>query len=217
MPLLRLLIMFFLVFSFPGCKTTKTFHKVMISTHPLMEQQLTPSGDAVTFENEGIWGAVRPVSHGEMKDLSSLSGEWDFQNPFWELYDEYQMPIIFYLLIENRSSSAISFNPTASLSLFYGGEPLFPIEYEDLYQDLYNVRGGGAKLERIRRMLFRSYQTIMPNEHVRGLLLFRRPDAWRIKSKDILFRIRRLYVGGREIDFLIPFKMEVEKVKIPSP
>ncbi len=189
----------------------------MINTHPLMEKQLTPSGDAVTFEGEGIWGAVRPVSYQEFSDLSALNGEWDFQNPFEELYDEYQMPIVFYLLIENRSGSAISFNPTASLSLLYGDEPLFPIEYDDLYRDLYNVRGGGAKLQQMKKMLFRSYQTIMPKEYTKGLLLFRRPDAWRIKSKDIFFRISRIYVGGSEIDFLIPFQMEVEKVKIPSP
>jgi hypothetical protein len=189
----------------------------MINTHPLMEEQLTPSGDAVTFEGEGIWGAVRSLSYQEFSDLSALNGEWSFQNPFEELYHEHKMPIVFYLLIENRSGSTISFSPTASLSLLYGNEPLFPIEYDDLYQDLYSVRGGGEKLQQMKKMLFRSYQTIMPKEYARGILLFRRPDAWRIKSKDIFFRISRIYVGGSEIDFLIPFQMEVEKIKVPSP
>jgi hypothetical protein len=181
------------------------------------EKQLTPSGDAVTFENNGIWGAVRPLTYREFTMPASLSSEWNFQSPFESLYDEYHMPIVFYLMIENRSEVSISFNPTASFSLFHGSKPLFSIQYDDLYQDLYLSRGGNAQLNLIRKLLLRSYVTLNPGETVRGLLLFRRPAAKNRESEEVLFSARRIYAGENELDFLIPFRLDMEKTLMPSP
>jgi hypothetical protein len=198
-----------------SCKTILGY-KIFIHPDPVLGDQITPSGDTVTFEENGIWVAVRPLDYHEFNAPSSQNSEWDFPNPFEGVYDEYKMPIVIYLMIENRSDLSISFNPTASFSLFLGMKPLFPIQYEDLYHDLYMSRGADTRLNLIRKMLLRSYLTLNPGESVRGLLLFKRPRARERKSVKILFRARRIYSGNDEFDFIIPFVLDMEKITEPS-
>jgi hypothetical protein len=208
-PLLVLLVLF-------GCRSTNSYYKVSILMDPAMEEKLAPSGDAVTFEEEGIWGALQPLNYENLSNPVSVNREWADGNPFEGVFDEEKMPIVFYLLIENRSESAFTFNPSSSISLFFERAPLFAIEYDDFYQDLYLIRGGEERLAKIRKMLFRSYQTLQPGEQARGLLFFKRPDPKKIKSREILFYVRRVYMGKREFTFTIPFLLQMEQVKRPA-
>jgi len=217
MPLMRIILILVLCLYFPACKTAKSLYKISITPDVRMGQEISPPGNAVNFEKEGIWGAVRPVSCQDLTAPSSLNREWDFKNPFEGIYDEAGMPIAFYLLIENRSDSSITFNPSSSFSLTDAGAPLFTIEYDDLYQDLYDSEKGAGQLENIRKMLFRSYQTLGPGEHALGLLLFRRPDEPKIKSKELSFHIHRIYAGSREINFAISFKIRMEEIPDAPP
>lgn len=212
----RFLVLALAIVSLCACRTTQPYYKISVLPDPRVQDWLTPSGDSVSFEKEGIWGAVQTVPYEALAQPSTLNREWTFANPFDLLYDSHNMPIVFNLLIENRSDTAITFNPSAGFSLIFKGAPLFPIGYDDLYQDLYGSRDGEARLEKIRKMLFRSYMTLNPGERTRGVLLFRRPDPARIKDTEILLQLHDIYSGKKTMEFIIPFRIEMEKMKIPA-
>ena len=210
----RLVISLLLLLSLCHCRTTETYYKIAIHMNPAVENQLTPDGDAVMIDKEGLWGAIRPVTYEELSLPVSLYSDWDFEDPFEGIFDEKMMPIVFYLLLENRSETPIIFNPSVSFSVFYEREPLFTIEYDDFYQDLYDVRGSDEQLKKIKKLLIRSYQTLNPGEQARGLLFFKRPDEEKRKPKELLFQIRRVFVEKREITIAVPFQLQMEKVEI---
>lgn len=200
-----------------GCKTTQTVYKMSVAANPAIAAETSQSGGAVTFEAEGIWGGILPLDYTELDNPSALESRWNFENPFAGLYAENHEPIIFYLIMENRSDVSVSFNPSSSFSLYFGGAPLFAIEYDDLYQLLYHSGGQETQLANIKKMLFKSHLTLLPGEHARGLLFFRRPDAAKRKSQELLFRIERIHVGKEDIEFLLPFVLTMEKIEEPKP
>lgn len=200
-----------------GCKTGPHLYRMSVTPGPDLASQLDPSGKAVTFEEQGIWGALMPLPFASIDFPVDVDPRWDFANPFQGLYAEYKKPIAFYLILENRSDVAISFNPSASFSLLLEGWPLFPIEYDDLYQALYDTPGGSRRLEGMRKMLLRSYVTLRPGEHIRGLLLFKRPDPGVRQAKELTFRIQRIFTGKGEVDFLLPFRITMKKVTPLTP
>ncbi len=200
-----------------GCKTGPHLYRMSVTPDPGLAGRLDPSGRAVTFEESGIWGALMPLPFAALDIPGDVDPRWDFANPFQGLYATYKKPIAFYLILENRSDVAISFNPSASFSLMLEGWPLFPIEYDDLYQALYDTHDGSRRLEGMKKMLLRSYVTLQPGEHTRGLLLFKRPEPGARQAKELTFRIQRIFAGKEEVDFLLPFRITMEKVTPLAP
>ncbi len=210
----RTLTITLLCFLLAGCKTGESLYRISLAPMPPTEGELLAESGTVTFEKEGVWGALWPLSHEELGRPSSINREWTFPDPFDGLYDEYAMPVVFYLVLENRSDRAFAFNPSTSFSLIDASVPLFSIEYDDFYERLYDQPRGDQRLTNIRRMLFRSYQTLQPGDQTRGLLLFKRPRE-EAGIRPMLLFIRRIFMGEREIEFLIPFEMQTDEVPAP--
>jgi hypothetical protein len=213
----RIILTLLIFLTVAGCKAGQALYKLSVTPDPGGPYQTDSSGKAVTFEEGGIWGAIVPLSFEALSIPSEIDSRWDFADPFKGLYPRYKEPIPFYLIIENRSHETITLNPSASFSLTLEGWPLFLIEYDDLYQSLYDLPGGADRLERMKQMFFRSYLTLKPGEHVRGLLLFKRPEPGKRSAKKLFFRIRRIYAGKQELSFLIPFRLTMEKALLPPP
>ncbi len=204
-----------LCFLCAGCKTGE--HRYRISLTPLTPTQgeLRADGGAITFEKEGVWGALWPLNHEDLAHPAAINREWTFPDPFNGLYDEYTMPVTFFLVLENRSGRAFTFNPSTSFSLIDASVPLFSIEYDDFYERLYDQPGGDQRLAYVRQMLFRNYQTLHPGDQARGLLFFKRPRE-EAGIRPVLLLIRRVFKGDEEIDFMIPFEMQTDEVPTPG-
>jgi hypothetical protein len=214
----RYLVLSLVLFSvLSACKTSETVYRFSITPGHTTEKALSLQEKTVVFETGGVWGAVVPVSYEEFSAPASLYRGWNFPNPFEGVYDEYERPIVFFLVIENRSATSITFNPSSSFSVIVGSLPLLAIEYDDLYQNLYQTPGGTQRLASIRKMLFNNYQILETGEDVRGLLLFRRPEPRKREAEPMAFRLRGIYVGPEEIELLFPFQFDMVKVKLPSP
>ncbi len=194
-----------------GCKTDTLLYRMSITPDPEPASHLDPSGKAATFEAHGIWGALMPLPFAALNTPADVDSRWNFENPFAGLYPKHKEPIAFYLIMENRSDGAIRFNPSASFSLMLEGWPLFPIEFDDLYQALYDTRGGSHRLKEMEKMLLRSYVTLQPGEHIRGLLLFKRPKPVNRNNQELTFRIQRIFAGKQDVDFLLPFRITMDK------
>ncbi len=198
-----------------ACKTGESLYRISLSPMTPTQGEFRTDSGAITFEQEGLWGALWPLSHADLGQPASINREWAFPNPFDGLYEEYTMPVTFYLVLENRSDGAITFNPSTTFSLIDASVPLFSIEYDDFYERLYNQTGGDQRLAKIRRMLFRSYQTLHPGDQARGLLFFKRPRE-EAGIRPMLLIMRRIYRGEKEIDFLIPFEMQTDEIPAPG-
>jgi len=158
-----------------------------------------------------------PLPFATLDVPSDIDRRWNFDNPFAGLYPKHKEPIAFYLIMENRSNGAISFNPSAAFSLMLEGWPLFQLEYDDFYQALYGTPGSEHRLDGMEKMLLRSYITLQPGEHIRGLLLFKRPEPGARQAKELTFRIRRIFAGKEDVDFLLPFCITMEKIPHSTP
>jgi len=167
-------------------------------------------------ERDGLWAAVRPVAYTELEDPSSLYRGWRFPSPFRGLYSRGSTPLALYLVVENRGRRTLTFNAGTSFALFWRGEPLLPVEYDDLYQNLGGVPDREDRLIPLRAMLFGSYQSLRPGRAARGLLLFRRPDPWKLKAAPAHLVARRIFSGSKEITFTVPLSLEVEELPLQS-
>ena len=196
-----------------GWQTTATLYTLSVAVDPAIAEPLNLSGEALTFEDQGIWGAILPLDFNQLENPAALDKQWDFPNPLADLYEPHREPIVFYLIMENRSNLPVSFNTSASFSLTFEGLPLFPIEYDNLYQDLYQRSDGGPRIQNIKKLLFKSQPTLLSGEHARGLLLFRRPAPGKRQAKPLIFRIKRLHVGKDEVNFILPFRLTMEKIE----
>ncbi|MDX1763457.1 MAG: hypothetical protein R3231_03980 [bacterium] len=200
-----------------GCQTTATLYTLSVAVDPAIAEPLDLSGEALIFQDQGIWGAILPLDFNQLGNPADLDKAWDFPNPLAGLYEPYHEPILFYLIMENRSGLPLTFNTSASFALTFEGLPLFPIEYDNLYQDLYQRSDGGPRIENIKRLLFKNRGTLLPGEHARGLLLFRRPDPGKREAKPLIFRIKRLHLGKDEVNFILPFRLTMEKIEPAKP
>lgn len=196
-----------------GCKTTAALYTLSIEVDPALTEPLQVSDEAITFEDRGIWGAILPLDFNQLDDPAALDKAWNFANPLAGIYEPYHEPILFYLIMENRSDLPVSFNTSASFSLTFEGLPLFAIEYDNLYQELYQRSDGGPRIQNTKKLLFTSQPTLLPGEHARGLILFRRPDPGKREAKPLIFRMKRLHVGKDEVNFLVPFRLTMEKIE----
>jgi len=208
---LTLLPLLLLLSLLAGCKTDALLYRMSVAPDPAAISNLDPSGKALTFEGDGIWGALMPIPFVALDRPDQVDDRWTFENPFAGLYSENKEPIAFYLIMENRSKDTISFNPSAAFSLMLEGWPLFQIEYDDLYQALYGTPGSENRLQKMQKMLLRSYVTLQPGEHIRGLLLFKRPEPKKRKDQELTFRIHRILTGKEDVDFLLPLRISMEE------
>ena len=83
----RLVISLLILLSLCHCRTTETYYKIAVHMNPAVENQLTPDGDAVMIDKEGLWGAIRPVTYEELSLPVSLNSDWDFEDPFEGIFD----------------------------------------------------------------------------------------------------------------------------------
>lgn len=185
---------------FAACAATPTGPLLLHPVPPTIEKYSLVQG-AIVFAGPDFKVSARPWDYRLVAEEFRRSVE---VCPFGKDDTEVGRFLFFRVLLENRSTRTLVFNPMRTSLLRQGEAPLIPLENSDLFafagEDL---AGAEARGKAFRRVSFDSTATLRPGQSLERYLVFRSPEE---AVKLIVLEIDDLWLDTKSFDLLFVFE-----------
>jgi hypothetical protein len=156
-----------------ACATKPTGPLLLHPVPPIVDKYSLAQG-AIVFSGPDFSVSARPWDYRLVAEEFRRAGE---PCPFGKDDAEVGRFIFFRVLLENRSTRTLVFNPMRASLLREGEAPLIPLENSDLFAFAGEDLAGAEALGRaFRRVSFDITVTVRPGQSLERYLVFRSPD-----------------------------------------
>jgi hypothetical protein len=177
-------------------------------TGPLLLHPVPPTVDkysltqgAIVFSGPDFSVSARPWDYRLVAEEFRRAGE---PCPFGKDDMEVGRFIFFRVLLENRSTRTLVFNPMRASLLREGEAPLLPLENSDLFAFAGEDLAGAEALGRaFRRVSFDITVTVRPGQSLERYLVFRSPDE---AIHQVVLELDDLWLDTKSFDLSFVFE-----------
>jgi len=177
-------------------------------TGPLLLHPVPPTADkyalaqgAIVFSGPDFSVSARPWDYRLIAEEFRRTGE---SCPFGKDDTEIGRFLFFRVLLVNRSTRTLVFNPLRASLLREGEAPVIPLENSDLFAFAgEDSAGAEARGRAFRRVSFDTTATIRPGLTLERYLVFRSPDE---AIKQIVLELDDLWLDTKSFDLKFVFE-----------
>jgi len=183
-----------------ACATPKPAGPLLLHPVPPTVEKYSLSQGAIVFSGPGFSVSARPWDYRLVAEEFRRSGE---SCPFGDDDAQVGRFLFFRVLLDNRSTHTLVFNPMWASLLRQGEAPLIPLENSDLFMFAGDEQAGAeARGRAFRRVSFDITATIRPGQTLERYLVFRSPDE---AVKRITLEIADLWLDAKSFDLKFVF------------
>lgn len=183
-----------------ACAAKPTGPLLLHPVPPLVDKYSLSQG-AIVFSGPDFSVSARPWDYRLVAEEFRRTGE---ACPFGKDETEVGRFLFFRVLLENRSTRTLVFNPMRASLLRQGEAPVIPLENSDLFafagEDL---AGAEARGRAFRRMCFDITATIRPGQTLERYLVFRSPDE---AMKQVVLELDDLWLDTKSFSLKFVFE-----------
>lgn len=179
----------------------KTAGPLLLHPAPPVLEKYALSQGAIVFAGPDFAVSARPWDYRLVAEEFRRSGE---PSPFGEDDAAVGRFLFFRLLLENRSTQPLVFNPMRSSLVRPGETPLLPMENSDLYAFAgEEIAAAEARGRTFRRVSFDLTATVRPGQSLERYLVFRSPEE---PVNHVVLEIDDLWLGSKSFDLVFGFE-----------